>query len=104
LFCILLHDQKTRDNVMNELARQQINAVFHYVPLHSSPMGRRMGWSAGDLPVTEAVSQRLLRLPFYYELTPALQTRITDAIARALQKVSQPSPSTLPYPLPRKAA
>lgn len=104
LFCIFLHDQAQRDALMTELAQQRIHAVFHYVPLHSSPMGRRMGWSAGDLPVTEAVSQRLLRLPFYYEITPAVQTRITDAIARLLRRVSRTFAAAAPRPSPRKAA
>jgi dTDP-4-amino-4,6-dideoxygalactose transaminase len=43
-----------------------VNAVFHYVPLHESPMGRRLGYRPGDLPVTEELSRRLLRLPCYF--------------------------------------
>ncbi|MGI6079302.1 MAG: DegT/DnrJ/EryC1/StrS family aminotransferase, partial [Fastidiosipilaceae bacterium] len=39
--------------------------VFHYIPLHSAPMGQRFGYSVGDLPVTEDLSGRLLRLPMY---------------------------------------
>ena len=43
--------------------------MFHYVPLHSSPMGQSLGYRDGQLPVTESISDRLLRLPFFYELT-----------------------------------
>ena len=50
------------------LARRGIMAVFHYVPLHSSPAGRKYGRVAGDLPVTDDISSRLLRLPLYFEM------------------------------------
>ena len=48
---------------MSSLRQDGILAVFHYVPLHTSPMGMTMGYRPGDLPVTEDVSSRLLRLP-----------------------------------------
>ena len=44
-------------------------AVFHYIPLHTSPVGRSLGFSEGMLPLTEDIAARLLRLPFYYELS-----------------------------------
>ena len=43
-------------------------AVFHYLPLHLSKMGRRLGWKKGDLPNTENASDCLVRLPFFYSL------------------------------------
>ena len=54
---------------MAHLKQQGIHAVFHYVPLHTSPMGRTFGYREGDLPVTEDLSGRLLRLPLYYDIT-----------------------------------
>lgn len=65
LFYILFRDEQTRDRVMNQLKDRGILAVFHYVPLHSSPFGLAMGNRKGDLPVTEETSERLLRLPMY---------------------------------------
>ena len=47
----------------------KIGAVFHYIPLHTSPMGRMLGYQLGDLPITESISSRLLRLPIFPELS-----------------------------------
>lgn len=69
LFYILFKDMKTRDRIMKRLKSRGIWAVFHYVPLHSSPMGLKLGNRIGDLPVTESLSERLLRLPMYADMT-----------------------------------
>ena len=65
---------------MQYLKKENIHAVFHYVPLHLSAVGRSMGYEEGQLPMTESLSGRLLRLPFYYELTRMEQERIVDHI------------------------
>lgn len=80
LFYIILKDERTRNDLINYLKREGILAVFHYVPLHLSPVGRSMGYKAGQLPVTESISSRLLRLPFYYELKPDEQAEIIELI------------------------
>ncbi|GAC1344578.1 MAG: dTDP-4-amino-4,6-dideoxygalactose transaminase [Isosphaeraceae bacterium] len=80
MFYILLADRATRDGLMAHLQASGIHAVFHYVPLHSSPMGRTYGYKEGDLPVTEDLSGRLLRLPLFYEITEEEQTRIVHQI------------------------
>jgi dTDP-4-amino-4,6-dideoxygalactose transaminase len=54
--------------------------VFHYPPLHLSRMGQKYGYKTGDCPVTEWVSDRLLRLPFYNELAPEDQAQVIEAI------------------------
>jgi dTDP-4-amino-4,6-dideoxygalactose transaminase len=64
------------------LKAREISSVFHYIPLHLSEMGHNFGGAPGDCPVTEAVSDRLLRLPFYNDLTEADQARVVDAITR----------------------
>ena len=69
LFYLLFNDEKTRDRIMNQFKDKGIFAVFHYVPLHSSPVGLRLGYRKEDLPVTEAMSGRLLRLPMYGGIT-----------------------------------
>ena len=58
-----------RDAAIEPLAELDIKAVFHYVPLHSAPAGRRFGRAAGPLPVTDETSDRLLRLPLWVEMT-----------------------------------
>jgi dTDP-4-amino-4,6-dideoxygalactose transaminase len=86
LFYILLDEPKTRDGLMAYLKEKDIQAVFHYVPLHTSPMGNRFGYSEGDLPLTENLSARLLRLPFYYDITEEEQMRVVNRVAEYLQR------------------
>ena len=69
-----------RDRLIAHLKSKDINAVFHYIPLHTSPMGLGMGYKGGDLPVTEDLSERLVRLPCYYELTREDQDRVIDEV------------------------
>lgn len=69
IFYILFEDMKTRDDVMARLRSQGILSVFHYIPLHTSPMGIRLGYKTGQLPITESMSARLLRLPMYAGMT-----------------------------------
>lgn len=79
-FVLLLADAATRAALTAHLERNGISAAFHYVPLHTSPMGRRLGFKEGDLPVTEDLSARLLRLPFFPDLTEPDQARIVGAV------------------------
>jgi dTDP-4-amino-4,6-dideoxygalactose transaminase len=71
MFYILTQDQNTRRALIEHLKSKGILAVFHYVPLHNSPMGRKLGCDGTSLPVTQSVSERLLRLPLYCDLSDA---------------------------------
>jgi len=86
MFYIILRDEKTRNALMNHLKSNGILAIFHYLPLHLSPIGRSMGYRKGQLPVTESMSGRLLRLPFYYDLKEREQIKITNFIERFFKK------------------
>ena len=77
MFYLLLPTPAARDRFIQHLAERDILAVFHYVPLHASSMGERFG--SADCPVTEDVSGRLVRLPFFADLTEAEQERVIDA-------------------------
>ena len=77
---ILVGDGTVRQELIEHLKARGILAVFHYVPLHSSPMGESFGYRKGTLPVTEEMSERLLRLPLYHELTPADQLDVVRAV------------------------
>ena len=81
LFHILLPDCPTRDALMATLGGDGIQTVFHYVPLHNSPMGQKLGCAGATLPVTEGISERLLRLPFYYEISAEEQRRVVEKIS-----------------------
>jgi dTDP-4-amino-4,6-dideoxygalactose transaminase len=80
MFYILLRDGQTRDALLEHLRDQGIQAVFHYVPLHSSPMGQRLSHQSPQLPVTDDVSARLLRLPFFYSITRDEQREVVRQI------------------------
>lgn len=80
LFYLLLPSLEQRTALIEHLKRREILSVFHYLPLHLSEMGRRFGGKEGDCPVTEDVSDRLLRLPFYNELTQSQQDGVVEAI------------------------
>lgn len=65
MYYILLPNLEKRTAVIAALKQKDIHSVFHYVPLHSSPMGRKVGHTSGELPVTVDVADRLLRLPLW---------------------------------------
>lgn len=80
LFYLLLPDSATQAGLIRHLQSARINAVFHYQPLHLTPMGRQFGGQAGQCPVTESAAGRLVRLPFYYDLDPGDQDRVIEAV------------------------
>jgi dTDP-4-amino-4,6-dideoxygalactose transaminase len=84
MFHVLLPSEAERTRVIADLARTGIQAVFHYPPLHVSAMGARFGGQAGDCPVSEDVSRRLLRLPFYTDLGEADQDEVIAAFCKSV--------------------
>jgi dTDP-4-amino-4,6-dideoxygalactose transaminase len=80
LFHLLLPSLAERQALIEHLRNAGVQAIFHYLPLHLSPMGRRYGGREGDCPVAESVSERVLRLPFYATLDKTDQDRVIDAI------------------------
>ena len=92
MFYVLLPDGNTRDGLMAHLKKNGISAVFHYVPLHTSVMGKRYGNREGDLPLTENLSARLLRLPFYADITRDEQMRVVGCVSEFLEHSNAASP------------
>jgi dTDP-4-amino-4,6-dideoxygalactose transaminase len=80
MFYLLMPDLKARTRLISHLKERGILSVFHYLPLHLSPMGKRFGGKPGDCPVTEDISNRLVRLPFYNDLTYEDQDQVIQAI------------------------
>jgi dTDP-4-amino-4,6-dideoxygalactose transaminase len=78
MYYLILPSAETRDRLMHGLKELEINAIFHYVPLHSSPAGMRYGRWHGNMTVTDQVASCLLRLPMWNDLTEAM---IDDVIA-----------------------
>lgn len=69
MFYLILNSEKERNNLLEYFKQNDIIGTFHYLPLHTSPMGLEMGYKEGDLPITESISSRLIRLPMYAGLT-----------------------------------
>jgi dTDP-4-amino-4,6-dideoxygalactose transaminase len=84
MYYILLSPKISREKVLTELKNNGIHAVFHYVPLHSSPGGKRFGRVHGELKNTIDLSERLVRLPVWIGLTYEQQQRITNVLAEAV--------------------
>lgn len=81
LYYILVNDIETRTALIDYLKSKGVLSVFHYVPLHSSPMGKKVGRSS-KLPVTDRVSDTLIRLPLFYGLREAdVQSIMNDIFA-----------------------
>ncbi len=80
MYYLLLPSLDTRQRLINHLKIKGILSVFHYQPLHLSQMGRQLGGHPGDCPVTEDISDRLLRLPFYNSLSADEQAQVIEAI------------------------
>lgn len=83
MYYLLLPDLKARTSFIERLKSKGIGSVFHYVPLHTSPLGSRCGRSVGDLAVTNSVSDRLVRLPLWLGLEDR-QAEVIDAVHASL--------------------
>ena len=80
MFYLLLPSLADRQMLIEHLRTRGVMSVFHYLPLHLSEMGRKFGGKPGDCPVTEYVSDRLLRLPFYNDLTEEDLNKVVAAL------------------------
>jgi len=83
MFYMLLPSAEHRESLISHLKAQNILSVFHYTPLHLSEAGKKFAAGPSDCPVTEEVSDRLLRLPFYNDLSESEQDQVTAAITNS---------------------
>jgi dTDP-4-amino-4,6-dideoxygalactose transaminase len=88
MYYVLLNPKLDRQAILSELKQHEIYAVFHYVPLHSAPAGKRFAKVHGSMAVTEAQSERLMRLPLWVGLEQEQQHRIVDVLTRAIKAMS----------------
>ena len=80
LFYLLTRTPDDRDRLIRHLKTQGIYAIFHYIPLHSSPAGKKFGRPGGPLPRTKSLSEQVLRLPLFYEMTDSEVDQVIEAI------------------------
>jgi dTDP-4-amino-4,6-dideoxygalactose transaminase len=85
MYYVLVDDVDRRDRLIEALAAQNVQALFHYVPLHSSVAGERFGRVAGELPVTDRASGTLVRLPMWVEMSESDVDRVCRAVEGALR-------------------
>ena len=84
LFYVVLPGGADRAAVLQGLAVRGVHSVFHYVPLHEAPAGRRFGRVATPMTVTEDVSRRLIRLPLWAGMEPEMAVTVVNALAEVL--------------------
>jgi len=82
MFYMLMPSLRARQGLIAHLKRRGILAVFHYVPLHLSAMGLKFGYKPGDCPVTEDASDRLIRLPFFNDLSEEQQCEVIETVTQ----------------------
>ncbi len=70
MFYLVFDNLDNRSRFIKEMKHYGVSCAFHYLPLNDAPMGNKFGWGKGDCPVTEDISERLVRLPFYNNLLP----------------------------------
>jgi dTDP-4-amino-4,6-dideoxygalactose transaminase len=80
MYYLLLRDLADRTAFIAAMNQQEINCVFHYVPLHSAPAGLRFGRAQGEMKVTDDLAERLVRLPLWVGMTVKQQEKIMDAL------------------------
>lgn len=85
MYYVLLSEGTDCQRILAEFVRKNILAVSHYVPLHSSPAGKLYGRAQGDLAVTNSVSERLIRLPLWVDLTAVQQNKVIGVLEKSLR-------------------
>lgn len=91
IYYVLAEDAEARDRLLDGFRAANINAVFHYVPLHLSVAGRRYARTHGALPVTEDLAPRLIRLPLWPAMTESDVDRVVSTAYRTLERVGRPA-------------
>jgi len=84
MYYLLMPNLASRNSLLKRLAAFDVNAVFHYIPLHSSPAGQKYGRTDGELTHTDNLSDRLLRLPLWHDLTPAQIGQVVAAVQQSI--------------------
>ncbi len=86
MYYVLLEPHLDRQSVLDEFKSHNIASVFHYVPLHSSPAGMRYGRAHSNLEVTNELSSRLIRLPFWATISDEQQQLVAQSLQKATDK------------------
>ena len=85
MYYLILPNENERNLFISKLKEKGIMAAFHYIPLHSSPVGESLGYKKGDLPVTEEYASRLVRLPLWADMSNEDVNYIIDSVNNILR-------------------
>lgn len=85
MYYVILPSMKERDELISLFKNSSITAPFHYIPLHTSPMGSKYGYKKGDLPLTEEYSERLIRLPLFVDMNDDEMNEICKVLTRKFE-------------------
>ena len=85
MFYVITRGVQERDELLEYLKRKEIQAIFHYIPLHTSPYYKKVSGITTELPEAEKYGQRLIRLPFYVDLSMREVDQIVDSVASFYQ-------------------
>ncbi len=86
MYYVILKDEDTRARLIKRFKENEIEAPFHYIPLHLSPMGMKYGYKEGQLPITEEYSLRLIRLPLYFDMTDEEINKVIKVLTEFLDE------------------
>lgn len=86
MFYVLLKEEIDRKSVLEEMKRNGVHAIFHYVPLHSSPAGQRYGRAHGKLDLTDRLSERIVRLPLWIGMRESDQECVIETLEAAIKR------------------
>lgn len=96
MFYLVFPNLEQRTAFIAHMKSKNITSVFHYQALNASPMGLRLGGFKGQCPVSEAASDRLVRLPFFNSMTKEEQQRVIDTVIEFKPSLEKPEASPLP--------
>lgn len=86
MYYVILKNEETRARLIKTFKENEIEAPFHYIPLHISPMGNKYGYKIGDLPITEEYSSRLIRLPLFADLEDKDVNKVIEVLIKFLEE------------------
>jgi dTDP-4-amino-4,6-dideoxygalactose transaminase len=85
MYYILMRTGEQRNSVMEALRQLGVNALFHYIPLHSSPAGRKFGRAHDELPITDAISSTIIRLPIWMDMSDLQVEYVINSVMRVIE-------------------
>lgn len=87
MYYILLNDASQRDLVLSQLKANNIHAVFHYIPLHNSPAGKKFGRTNGTMVNTEQLTEQIIRLPLWVGISKLQQEMVVKVLSNVLSEL-----------------